>query len=142
MTMEELDLSFMSDDELKYIAAQDFLEAQRCYHATAPKAAAVLAGGAIEAMLVDALMAAQQTLDWDRAGLKTLVEEARAAGLIRPSTAKLASSAKDFRDTVHPQAEKREQLRAGVREASILLSIVSLVASDLGSKNGSSDSVV
>lgn len=143
----DLDLSFMQNDSLREIVANDFTEAQRSYYANAPKAAAILCGSVLEGMLLDALewehiesdervrgllqSKGIAKLDWNKASLTLLLDLAHALDCIHTSTLKLATSARDFRDTVHPKAEQRERLRAHTAEANVLISVVSLLAADL-----------
>ena len=148
-TIVDLDLAFMQDDVLRNITASDFTEAQRCYYADSPKAAALLFGAALEGMLLDVLRRPdieederfsaflrqnnRRRIVWSRASLHLLLNLAEALRLIRPTTARLATSVVDFRNTVHPAAEAHSGSRSTVREANILLQVVELVATDLQS---------
>lgn len=150
----KLDLGFIRDERIREVVALDFAEAQRALAAGAPKAAAILCGSVIEGMLLDRLNR-QEVLDdkrtteffaaqdkrrylkdehpnWDNIPLRVLYEWAETLSLLRPAALSLAKSLGDFRNTVHPRAEIRDQNRAHLKEAAILLEVVQLIAADLG----------
>ena len=146
-TLVDIDVSFMQDDQLRNIVVNDFTEAQRSYYADAPKSAALLCGAVIEGMLLDVLHRPKveederfvaflkernwKEINWDRTSLTVFLGLAQALKRIRPTTFNMAEGIRDFRDTVHPAAEARSESRAGVRDASLLLEIVQLLADDL-----------
>lgn len=150
-TIIDLDLSFMSDAQLRAMASNDFVEAQRAYYANAPKAAALLCGSTLEAMLVDTLRRPHiqndprftrflnekkmTQINWNRVSLAVLLDLAGRLELVRPTYLKLALGTADFRDTVHPLAEVRMQ-RAGLKEATVLVEIVALLAAELLASHG------
>jgi len=152
----KLGLGFMADEGLKEVVVLDFAEAQQALGAAAPKAAAILCGSAIEGMLVDTLNRGEVLGDnrtqqffaakdkarywragspnWDAIPLRVLYEWAERLSLLRPAVLNLARSVSDFRNTVHPWAEVRDQARAHLQEAAILLQVVQLISAELGSK--------
>jgi hypothetical protein len=148
--IKDLNLDFMEDPQLRAMASNDFVEAQRAYYANAPKAAALLCGSTLEAMLVASLRRPStendsrfrqflsdkkmRRIDWNRASLGLLLDLAGRLNLVRPTSLKLASGTVDFRDTVHPLAELRMQ-RAGMREATLLIQIVDMVAGELAASH-------
>ena len=151
-TLIDLDLAFMQDDQLRNIVVNDFTEAQRAYYADAPKSAALLCGAVIEGMLLDVLRRPEveedehfiaflkernwKEINWDQTSLTVFLGLAQTLKRIRPTTFKMAEGMRDFRDTVHPAAEARSESRAGVRDATLLLEIVQLLADDLRAEQG------
>lgn len=142
--IERRDFEFISSEELRQVLRADYEEAQLAFGANAYKAAAILCGGLIEGMLLDALdrpevMAKREFNEffktgppnWDEVGLAKLINAAHSVGILEAEAVTLSRAVKDFRDTVHPRAEIRTHLRAGREEAKILLEIVNLVYRDL-----------
>lgn len=150
----KLNLGFVTDGQIREVVALDFAEAQRALAAGAPKATAILCGSVIEGMLLDRLNR-QEVLDdkrtteffaahdkqrylkdecpnWDNIPLRILYEWAETLSLLRPAALSLAKSLGDFRNTVHPRAEIRDQNRAHLKEAAILLEVAQLIAAELG----------
>lgn len=148
--LDQRDFEFIANERLRHLLIKDFVEAQRAFAANAYKASSLLCGGIIEGMLLDRLqqpeIASQPKyvqavskfpkvgsgdINWDRVSLTQLIDAAGDLGLLANSALKLAPGARDFRDTVHPNAELRERLRAGKEEAELLLAFVKLVYRDL-----------
>lgn len=143
--VEVLAFDFVTDTSLRQVLAADFVEAQRAFAVGAFKASALLTGGLIEGMLLDTLrkpsviarpdyqtaVANLQkvggTINWDRVSLTQLLDAAYQLGLLNAQTKRFVEGARDYRDTVHPNAELRIQSRAGKEEAQLLLTLVKLV---------------
>jgi hypothetical protein len=144
------DFNFIRDPELRRVLVADYVEAQRAFASGAFKAAATLAGGVIEGMLLDYLQAPSITerpnygeatdnfprtdggINWNRVSLTNLIGAASQLGVLGAGR-KLVEGARDFRDTVHPTAEVRLRARAGREEAELLLALVRLIYRDLSS---------
>jgi len=144
VAIETKGFAFILNEELRQVLCADYEEAQLVYRANAFKAAAILCGGLIEGMLLDALdrqevMAKPEFKqhfkavppDWNQVGLTQLINMAHSVGLLGAAAVRSSGVVKDFRDTVHPRAEIRSHLRAGREEANILLEVVNLVYRDL-----------
>ncbi len=143
--LEYRDFSFVTDPQLRQVLKQDFIEAQRAFAVGAFKASSLLSGGLIEGMLLDALqrpnVVAQpeyqeavaklprkdSSINWDYVSLTQLIHAAQHLWVIEEGAARLAEGARDFRDTVHPNAELREGIRAQSEEAKLLLVVVELI---------------
>lgn len=143
---------FVGDQPLRGVLAADFAEAQRAFGVVAFKATALLAGGLVEGMLLDALQNPKIVahgpyqkavaklpvlgtgINWDRVSLNQLISAAVDVGLLDATTARLAEGARDFRDTVHPKAELRQGIRAQREEAELLLALVKIVYRQLASR--------
>ena len=147
--LDPCDFRFITNPGLRQVLLQDSVEAHRAYAAGSYKASALLAGGLIEGMLMDKLQRPEMMsrpeyfkavsrfphvdteINWNRVSLSQLIDGAREVGLLTESACRLAQGARDFRDTVHPNAELREGIRAGREEAQLLLALVELVHRDL-----------
>jgi hypothetical protein len=143
------DFNFIRDPELRRVLVADYVEAQRAFASEAFKAAAILAGGVIEGMLLDYLQAPSVTerpnyggatdnfprtdgaINWNRVSLTNLIGAASQLGALGAGVRALVEGARDFRDTVHPTAEVRLGARAGREEAELLLALVRLIYRDL-----------
>lgn len=142
---EARDFDFVSDLALRKILTDDFIETQRAFAVSAFKASAILAGGLIEGMLLDTLRKpeivkrdkyqsavakfpkVEDEINWDKVGLSHLLAAARDLDLIDDAAGRMAEGARDFRDTVHPNAELRQKIRAKLEEAELLLALVKLI---------------
>ena len=148
--LDARDFGFVLSDKHRAVLTLDYIEAQRAFYSGAHKASALLSGGIIEAMLMDALQrpavvaraeytTAVQTLprqaggaiNWDRASLTPMIAAASALSLLTATAARMAEGARDYRDTVHPNAEVRLDFRAGREDAELMLALVRLVYRDL-----------
>lgn len=139
------DFDFVSDPALRKILTDDFVEAQRAFAVGAFKASAILAGGLIEGMLLDTLRKPEivtrdkyqsavakfpkvgNEINWDKVSLSHLLAAARELGLIDEAAGRMVEGARDFRDTVHPNAELRQGIRAKLEEAELLLALTKLI---------------
>lgn len=149
--VDQRGFAFVSDEYLRQVLKLDFVEAQQAFASGAYKACALLAGGIIEGMLLDALQSSKvrddpnfreattkfplvgQDINWDKVSMTNLIEAACKLHLLSESAVRLVPGARDFRNTVHPRAEVREGMRAGLEEAELLLALVKLIYRDLDS---------
>jgi hypothetical protein len=149
--VDQLDFSFVSDLPLREVLSQDFVEAQTSFGAGAFKATALLAGALIEGMLLDALQSphtkandkypqaledfprAGNEINWDRVSMTQLIQAGVKLSLLTETEQRFAAGARDYRDTVHPNAEVRQRVRAKREEAELLLALVKLTYRNLDS---------
>lgn len=124
------DFAFVKTEAIRAIAVRDYEELRGVADRTT-KAAALLAGSVIEAVLNDALQrkgfAAKQVDDLTFA---ELVTEARAASVIQTRTEKAAHSVRDLRNFVHPAVELREGRLREV-DAKAAIALMNMVLEDL-----------
>jgi hypothetical protein len=132
------DLQFISDTELRDSIRRDVGAASQALHNGEWKAATVLAGAAIEALLHwklgqfpaterhNAAKTLQKTppADLDRWGLEQYIEAAGVLNLIKPDTVKAANLARDFRNLIHPGRAAR--LAAECNRATALSALAGL----------------
>lgn len=136
------ELAFVTDDELRDSIRLDISEAFDALHRSDFKSATVLAGSAIEALLLWALQngghsAAPSGMknrpkgppeNWD---LPQYIEAATILCLIDKETGDQASRAKDFRNLIHPGRAQRLAMSCDRGTALAALAGVELVARDL-----------
>ncbi|TAK30789.1 MAG: hypothetical protein EPO21_18725 [Chloroflexota bacterium] len=144
---------FIANPLLRLMLANDYIEAQRAFAVGAFKASAILSGGIIEGMLLDVFQRPEVALltdyesavqgfrtigpktnkqiDWSAISLTALIEAAEKMKILSQRTGRLGREARDFRDTVHPNAELREG-RAGKPEAQLLWAIVNMAYREIG----------
>jgi hypothetical protein len=145
----ELGFLFIGDLKIRDVLLMDYREAHAAFSGGSPNGAALLAAGVLEGMLLDVPQRPILTADprfeklfrghlkkygsmrWDRISLDMLLVAASALGVLGEAAAKLASGARDFRDTVHPHNESASGNRARTEEAAILLHVVPLIHRDL-----------
>jgi hypothetical protein len=138
--MELLDFGFVKDAELRRVLTRDGLELQLVLRAGHWKSAIVLAGGAIEAILIDLLQgepgaltaakAPKKKSDITRWTLNDMIEVALELNAVNSSVANLSHAVREYRDLVHPGREVREKLAFGPEEARIGLEVLKILIRD------------
>jgi hypothetical protein len=124
--------------------ARDFEEAQRAYISQCWQSVIILTGGAIEAVLLDALLL--RSLDaqaassapkgkadltkWDFFDLAKVAVELK---IVEPSALTLSDPIRQYRNLVHPGVEKRTQMKPQKLEAENGLNVLRIVHRDLAS---------
>lgn len=140
---EQRDFTFISEPEIRRIVERDYLEIQKAFVAGCWKAVIILAGGTIEAILLDVVkMTPSATANpkapkgkapeaWD---LSSLIDVSLEVSRITPGLEKLSHSIRDYRNLVHPGKELRGRLTPSREEAAIALEVLHLVHRDLSMK--------
>jgi hypothetical protein len=136
------DLAFVGDTALRESIRLDISSASEALHRSDFKASTVLAGSAIEALLLWSLQNAGQT--GPIAGMKTgakgppegwalaqLIEAAGMLNLIKPETVQQCGQAKDFRNLIHPGKSQRLSVTCDRGTALAALAGAELVSRDL-----------
>jgi len=140
------DLAFITDDGLRESIRLDISSAFDALHRSDFKAATVLAGSAIEALLLAAVQGRGHTSpppgmknnrkggpeNWD---LSQFIEAATLLGLIKPETGEQAARAKNFRNLIHPGRAQRMSESCDRGTALAALAGVELVSRDLQSRS-------
>lgn len=126
---------FVTDEELRASLEADAKEMAACLQAEAHKAAVVLAGSIVEAVLTDHLdsigykdPSGRPLLELD---LGQLIAAARSAKQLSAKSADLASAVKTFRNFIHPGRLIRLQERIDADTAAIAGHLVDIVASEV-----------
>lgn len=139
---EPPDFKFMKSADLREIVERDYAELQQVQHGV--KSRMILAGGLIEALLLDALLgdetrargcanASPKSLDeWS---LATLIDVAVDLGLISEGPKQHGHAVRDFRNLVHPGKEMRGDYIVGEHEAHAAEVTLRMVIRDLLSRN-------
>lgn len=132
---------FVRQPDLRKIVERDYVEIQRCFVAQCWKSVIILAGGAIEAILTDLLLAdetaakaapsAPQKSDLTRWDLAELINVAVDLKLITPGVSKLSHPIREYRNLVHPGNEVRSGLDFGPEEARIAIEVLNMLHRDL-----------
>jgi hypothetical protein len=145
---EHPDFSFVSNPDLRSIIERDYAEVPRCLDATAYKAATVMCGSVMEALLLDALLTdeakAKQSQnaprhkvgnvikDLDRWSLSSMIEVGIDLQMLRRDTLGLMSHAvREYRNLIHPGAEIREAIVAEKEEAMAAKAALDLIIKQL-----------
>jgi len=136
------DPAFIADAVLREDLHRDIGEVERALHNGEWKAATVLAGAVVEALL---LWACQERVDRakiaaaeerfkkkiGRWGLEQLIEAAHQAGAISDDTKKAASVAQGFRNLIHPGRAQRRKEKCNRATAMLSAGAVEAVIVDL-----------
>jgi len=145
-TQETTALPFITDPELRERIRLDMSTAHRALAEGEYKAATVLAGSAVEALLLwkiqerekqkpgvlaPIIAALKLNADPENWVLHQYIEVALQLKLIAPETVTQASQARDFRNLIHPGLAKRKAQKCDRGTAHAALSAVELVARDV-----------
>lgn len=126
---------FVTDDELRASLDEDAAEMAACLGAKAYKAAHVLAGSIVEAILVDHLTTSGYALpkgkDLRELGLGELIAAARSEKVISERAADLASAVKSYRNLIHPGRLTRLQERVDENTAAIAGHVVGVIVDEV-----------
>jgi hypothetical protein len=138
---EVKEFKFVRDSALRTILQRDYLEIQRAYVAQCWKSVIILAGGAIEAILLDlvlqnenrarASLKAPNQSDLTRWDLRDLIAVCVDLRLVSSGVERLSSPVREYRNLVHPGNELRSKLVFGAEEARIALEVLNMVHRDL-----------
>lgn len=138
---EVKEFPFIHDAALRTILERDYLEIQRAYVARCWKSVIILAGGAIEATLLDLVLQdptrarsslkAPSHVDLTRWDLRDLIAVCVDLKLVTSGVERLSSPVREYRNLVHPGNELRSKLVFGAEEARIALEVLNMVHRDL-----------
>jgi hypothetical protein len=142
ITADLLDFAYVSDSRLRAILQRDYRELLRAITGKCWKAAVVLSGGIIEALLADQLLrdipkatcarsAPKKNLDIPSWRFVELINVAVETGIVSKGAEKLSHSVREYRNLVHLHKELKDNLRADEHEARIALNVLQLVDRDL-----------
>ena len=147
-TSKQPDFSFITDPDLRSIIERDYAEIPTCLEAGAWKAATVMSGSVMEALLLDALLTAEAKAkqshkapkdkrgkvieDLARWTLNTMIEVAIDLQLLRRDPLGLTShGVREYRNLIHPGAEIREAIVAEREEAMATRAALDLIIKQL-----------
>jgi hypothetical protein len=138
---QQREFLYIADEGLLALLHRDYQEVQRAFVAKCWKATIVLAGGAMEAILLDRLTldkersvlatSAPKTTDLTRWDLSNLIKVAVELKLVNSSVEKLSHSVREYRNLIHPGNELRNKLTVGAEEARIAIEILNLIDREL-----------
>jgi hypothetical protein len=145
---EQPDFSFISHSDLRSIIERDYAEIPACLATGAWKAATVMCGSVMEAVLFDALLGRAQNAKQcekapkDKGGkviddlghwsLKSMIEVAIELKMLRGETMGLTSHAvREYRNLIHPAAEVRKGITAEKEEAKAAKAALDLIIKQL-----------
>lgn len=132
---------FIQDASLRKVVERDYVETQKVFVAQCWKSVIILSGSAIEAILLDLLLAndakarasakAPKKPDiraWDLADLIKVSVDLK---LVTGAVEKLSDPVREYRNLVHPGNEIRTGLTFGGGEARIALEVLNILHRDL-----------
>ena len=138
---ERRQFTFINSTQLKEIIERDYLEIQKAYISECYKSVIILCGSAIEAILIDLLLAnesnaktaksAPRKNDITRWDLSALIRVAVELELVTEGIEKLSSPIREYRNLVHPGNELRNKVEFGAEEARIAVEVLNIVHRDL-----------
>jgi len=135
------DFGFIQDATLRAILTRDYDEIQKSMISGAYKAAIILSGGSIEAVLLDLLNKDESTArasskapaesNLDKWHLNDLIEVAVDTDSVASEIAKLSHSVREYRNLIHPGVEVRGTLKVEPEEAKIAVEVLNILIREL-----------
>jgi hypothetical protein len=141
-----VDFSFVNDKTLRRIIERDYLELEGS-SPSAMKSRIVLAGGLIEALLLDCLLIRAnealsakgaerdrktgKTRPLDEWHLSSLIDVSKELGVISEDAKKHSSTIREYRNLVHPGLEKRGTITVREHVANIAGEVLRMVIADV-----------
>ena len=135
----EIDLGFLSSEDLRRLIINDYGEAKRSLMGRNYKATVVLCGSVIEAILTDIIDQAQiPGLSIEvlyTFGLSKLIDKAKIHGLIQdPNLYSLFDPLRNYRNAIHPGVQIRKSTSLDSSTARIAVETVNLLMKDLNNR--------
>jgi hypothetical protein len=140
------DVSFVNDEKLRRFATDTAQEASRCFGVKAFTATAVLAGSAIEAVLLDLLLQNKHNLPVpknnpvEKMQLGDLIMTALKMNLLGKEAGNLSQFVQQHRNLIHPGRCLREKRILDMGDAHIVWGIFVKVCSELNSSGSANTS--
>lgn len=138
---QEQDFKFVTDPEIRKILARDYEEIQRALVSNCWKSVIILAGSAIEAILLDLLerdpakarasTKAPREPDLKKWDLADLIKVSVDLKLVTDGIEKLSNPIREYRNLIHPGNEIRKKLKFDAGEARIAFEVLGIVCRDL-----------
>jgi hypothetical protein len=126
---------FVTDREFRTSLESDHAEMGKCVEHQCWKAALVLAGSVIEALLVDSLLAAGKTEPDPLAmTLHGLIDEAMKAGILSAKSRDLSAVVKGFRNLIHPARARRLNESPDEKSARVAQQLVEMILEEVVKK--------
>lgn len=131
----EVSFDFIRDSELRQSLRSDYAELAACLAAGAWKAAHVLSGSIIEAMLADFLISVKyKTRDPLRMSLTDLIDACTKQGALTTKTSELSGAIRSYRNLIHPGRAKRLNEVADQDGARIVAALVGIIVREVSAK--------
>jgi hypothetical protein len=144
---ERLDFSFTADPDLRSMMERDYQEIPRCLATEGYKAATVMCGSVMEALLLDALLAdeakATQSAmslkgsigkvpnDLGKWTLKQMIAVAQDLQILPKEIGGMSEALREYRNLIHPAVGIRKQMRAEEEEATLAYSALRVIIKNL-----------
>ena len=129
---------FITDDRLRDSLNVDYNELVAAMENRCWKAALVLAGSIVEAVILDTLLAsdlqARTNVDPLKLVLANAIDLAKKDGFISQRTSELASVVRDYRNVIHPGRLLRTQDSPDEQTAIVARSLVDVIAKEISIK--------
>jgi len=136
------DFSFVTNNKLKIIIERDYNYLNKCLVTEAWKPVIILAGGLVEALLLDKLLTdetkaksshkAPKENDLKKWDLDKLIDVAVDLEIINLGVEKFSDAVRHYRNLVHPGRELSSGLKIEPQEAKIAVEILEILIRDLG----------
>lgn len=132
MESDRPQFDFMTDEEFRTSLLSDYQELQICIKNECWKAAHVLAGSIIEAILIDYLRFVKvEGVDVLKLDLGKAIEICKRNDIISEKVEQLAVAVKLFRNLIHPGRQIRLNEKIGQNSANIALALANLIADEI-----------
>jgi hypothetical protein len=132
---QPLSFDFIIDEDLRASLVADYMELQTCLSTGAWKAAHVMSGSIVEALLVDYLLGIQHSKkDPLKMTMEELIDAGRTSGVLSQKTSDLSSVIRGYRNMIHPGRLVRLGETVDEEGARIADALVSLIVREVAAK--------
>lgn len=146
---ELIDFSFVNNSILKERLKKDYIEIEKSLQNGNWKAAIILCGSSIEALLYDCLLRFEKDIKslipvskkLEELKLGQLIGIARRAGFIAIGVESFSHSLRDYRNLIHPVKELKGDYKIDGPEARACLEVLNMVIRDIQKKHGSNGKI-
>lgn len=131
-TRDSINFDFITDEQFRASLQADYAELTAALGADAVKAALVLSGSIIEAVLVDYLVSTgQKKPDPLRMELADLIKACATAGVLTERTAELSSVIRSYRNLIHPGRVARLSETYAPEDAQVAAHVVRIIVREV-----------
>jgi hypothetical protein len=126
---------FITDEQLRAALEADYAELTICIEGEAWKAALVISGSIVEALLVDYLITSgQKKPDPLKMELGALIERCQNAGALSSRAADLSSVVRSYRNLIHPGRLVRLKETYSEDDATVAYTLVGMITREIADK--------
>ena len=128
--------NFITDESFRASLEADYEELERCLEGKAWKAALVLSGSLVEAILIDSLISTGvvQRTEALKMDLAEAIEQSKKAKILSAKTSDLCSAIRAYRNLIHPGRSLRLAETVDSDSATVAVSLIRIIVGEVSKK--------